>query len=245
VDFVDVHSHVVPSGDDGAGSVEEGLALCEEAARRGTRVLYGTPHVWPLDGLSAGREQHVRRAQQVMAARASDFGLDLRLGFELTPSRDLLREDMSRYALAGLDRPTLLIEFPFTGELGLLSRLCDRADAEGFRLVLAHPERAEAVLADPARAEAYAERGWLLQVNATSILRRHGAASETIGWSFLERGVAALVASDGHRATRPPHLDEAHALARERLGAQADRLFDGTALGAGAEPAQRTPQAAA
>src|SRR5262245_32589074 len=54
--YVDVHSHVVPSGDDGAATIDEGLALCREAADHGTSVLYGTPHVWPLDGLAPERE---------------------------------------------------------------------------------------------------------------------------------------------------------------------------------------------
>ena len=31
--FVDCHSHVVPSGDDGAATIEDGLALCRSAAR--------------------------------------------------------------------------------------------------------------------------------------------------------------------------------------------------------------------
>src|ERR671932_138917 len=43
--FVDLHSHVVPSGDDGAQSMDEGAALCEAAARHGTRTLFATPHV--------------------------------------------------------------------------------------------------------------------------------------------------------------------------------------------------------
>ena len=56
---------------------------------------------------------------------------------------------------------------------------------------------------------------------------------------------ALLVASDGHRATRPPYLDEAHARARARLGQRADRFFDGTALGlAGAAERRRRERAA-
>ena len=43
--IVDVHSHVVPTGDDGARTIEEGLKLCWDAAKHGTRVLYATPHV--------------------------------------------------------------------------------------------------------------------------------------------------------------------------------------------------------
>jgi protein-tyrosine phosphatase len=239
--YVDVHSHVVPSGDDGAVSVGEGLALCREAASRGTRVLYGTPHVWPVEGLPRGRELDVRRAHAAMAAEALEFGLDLRLGFELTPARSLLAEPLDRYVLSGLDAPTLLVEFPFEGGLELLTRLCERADADGFRLVLGHPERAEAVLADPGRAEAFAERGWLLQVNGSSLLGRHGPLAEAVGWTLLERGLARLVASDGHRPSRPPHLDEASALAASRLGGQAAKLFTGAALGFGAPAAGCKP----
>ena len=43
--IVDVHAHVVPTGDDGAQTIEEGLELCREASRHGTRILYATPHV--------------------------------------------------------------------------------------------------------------------------------------------------------------------------------------------------------
>jgi protein-tyrosine phosphatase len=76
--FVDCHSHVVPSGDDGVGTVEEGLDLCAEAARRGTRLLFATPHVWPHLPLPPEREAEIRRAHAEVAARAD---LELRLGF--------------------------------------------------------------------------------------------------------------------------------------------------------------------
>jgi tyrosine-protein phosphatase YwqE len=54
---------------------------------------------------------------------------------------------------------------------------------------------------------------------------------EELGWSLVERELAAVIASDGHRTTRPAHLDEAYRLARERVGERALSLFDGSALG--------------
>jgi protein-tyrosine phosphatase len=230
IGFVDVHSHVIPSGDDGARSVDDGLELCREASRRETRILYGTPHVWPVERLSAERERAVREAHAAMARRLAGTGIELRLGFELTPSEALLRESLERYALSGLDVPTLLVEFPFEGELDLLATLCERAEADGFRLVLAHPERSTAVMTEPDFALELAAPGRLLQVNATSLLGRHGPVAEEIGWDLLERGLASLVASDGHRTTRPPHLDAAFRAALERLGDAAERFFDGSAL---------------
>jgi protein-tyrosine phosphatase len=224
--FVDCHSHVVPSGDDGAQSTEEGLALCRSAAEHGTAMVFATPHIWPYLTLSDEREAEIRAALERMRPRA---GLDLRLGYELTPARPLLREDPTRYVLEGTE--CVLMEVPFAGPADLLFRLAEHVESNGLRPVIAHPERTEAVLADPAIAEELAARGWSLQVNATSLLGRHGPEPEALGWEFLERGVANIVASDGHRATRPAQLDDAYELASARLGDRALELFDGTALG--------------
>lgn len=224
--FVDCHSHVCPSGDDGAGSVEEGAILCREAVRHGTGVLFATPHVWPHLTLTKTREERARAAFAQLAPRA---GLELRLGFELTPHRELLDEDLGRYALGGTNR--VLIEVPFwTGYDELLLVAAHAVDC-GLQPVIAHPERADEVLARPELADDLAARGWLLQVNGSSLLGRHGLASAELGWQLVERGLASLVASDGHRQARPARLDEAYALAVERVGEAAARLFDGSALG--------------
>jgi tyrosine-protein phosphatase YwqE len=87
------------------------------------------------------------------------------------------------------------------------------------------------VLEDPSIADELAARGWMLQINATSLLGRHGPEPEDLAWSLLERSLGRLVASDGHRTTRPPHLNEAYGLAEQRLGERALSLFDGSALG--------------
>ena len=223
--FVDCHSHVCPSGDDGALTVADGAALCREAAHRGTRILFATPHVWPHLPLSDEREAEIRQALERLVPQA---GLELRLGFELTPTEELLEQDLRRYALEGTD--AVLIEVPFQGPVDLLLAVAEHAEHAGLRPVIAHPERTDAVLDHPRTADALAERGWLLQVNSSSLLGRHGPETQRVGWTLLERGTAALVASDGHRRTRPPHLDEAYAEAVRRLGEAAEPLFSGAAL---------------
>lgn len=239
--FWDVHSHVVPSGDDGVGSVGEGLELCAEAAGRGTSVLFATPHVGPVYPLTAERERSLRAAHAEMAPAAAAFGLDLRLGFELTPAAELLDDELGRYGLGGL--AAVLMELPFRGSLELSERVAEAIEAAGLTPVIAHPERAAALQEDAERARGYAERGWLLQLNATSLTGAHGAGSARVGWWLVEEGLASLVGSDGHRRTRPPFLDEAYALVLDRAGqATANALFGGGALLArsdGADVAKR------
>jgi protein-tyrosine phosphatase len=227
--YVDVHSHVVPSGDDGARSVEAGLALCLDAGRHGTRTLYGTPHVWPSLPLTAERERAVRAAHAEMAAELAPHGVDLRLGWELTPSEALLDEDPERYRLGNLR--AVLMEVPFHGSLALAERLAEHVEAHGLMPIVAHPERAEGVRENSGAAEALRERDWLLQVNATSLLGYHGPEQAQEGWRLVETGLADLVASDGHRTARPPFLDAAYDLVLGRVGAErADALFTGAAL---------------
>ena len=226
-EFVDCHSHVVPSGDDGARSLAAGRALCLSALAHGTRILFATPHVWPHLTLTEERERGINEAFEQLRSSA---GLELRLGFELTPARPLLEDDPARYALEGTG--AVLMEAPFQGPLDLLIALAEHVEAAGLRPVIAHPERVEAVVEQPGLATGLAERGWLLQINATSLTGWHGPLYERLAWQLVEEGSAGLVASDGHRTERPAHLDAAYAVVQARLPeARARALFDGSALG--------------
>jgi protein-tyrosine phosphatase len=228
--FWDVHSHVVPSGDDGAQSLGEGLALCRTAHEQGTSVLFATPHVWPSLTLTPEREAAIREAHAGLAADVAPLGLDLRLGFELTPSAALLEDDPEHYRLGDVD--AVLMELPFQGSLDLAEALGEHIEASGLTPVIAHPERSEAVIANPGLAADFAERGWLLQMNATSVLGYHGAEIERTAWRLLGESLISLFGSDGHRTARPAVLDEAFSAVQAREGEAARRLFDGSAVAA-------------
>jgi len=226
--FVDIHSHVIPSGDDGVESEDEGLQLLESAAARGTKVIYGTPHVWPIDGLTDAREAAVRAAHQRMRGQARVFGVDLQLGFEVTPAQPRHQEDPTRYRLGDLD--AILIEVPFRGSIDVPFDYAVVAEGAGLLPILAHPERSDAVLGQPSHVSAARERGWLVQLNASSVLGEHGRAERALAWQLLDGGLVDLIASDGHRSTRSPFLDTVHTVLVERLGPDALKLLDGSAL---------------
>ena len=225
--FVDVHSHVVPSGDDGAQRIIEGRGLFHIHPPEGP-VLYATPHVWPHLVLTEEREELVRA--NFAELTSEELGLELRLGFELTPAPPLLEQDLRRYVLDGTN--AVLIEVPFTGGERLLVEICELMEEQRLQPVIAHPERTEAVLDKPSLAREFAERGWLLQVNGSSLTGRHGAEIESLAWDLIDESLVGLVGSDGHRGTRPAVLDDAYAVVEARVGeTQARALFDGSAIG--------------
>jgi protein-tyrosine phosphatase len=234
--FVDVHSHVVPSGDDGAGSIEQGLALCRLAVDAGTSMLFATPHAhapWDSYPRTAGRDKVFEAAFAEMRSEVAAWGLDLRHGWEVYPS-EIAGSDLAALVLEGTR--SVLIEFPgawltIDDPIGTVAEAAAEVEAAGFVPVLAHPERCRAVAADPGAVGPFAERGWLLCLNAPSLVGRHGSAAERTAWALLESGVVALAASDAHSTSRPPTLDEGYQAVRERLGDEVARpLFDGSAL---------------
>src|SRR5690349_2626769 len=111
--IVDVHSHVVPTGDDGARTIEDGLRICRAAAELGTRVLHAAPHAqaaWDSYPLTAERLRRYDEAFPKMRAACATFGLDLRRGFEVYPGALPASADLSEF---GLGRSGgYLVEFP-------------------------------------------------------------------------------------------------------------------------------------
>jgi protein-tyrosine phosphatase len=234
--FVDVHSHVVPSGDDGARTIEEGLELCRLAFESGTATLFATPHAhapWDSFPRTASREALFARSLEEMRGEVAGWGLDLRRGWEVYPS-EVPAGGAAELVLDGT--LAVLVEFPgswleIDDAVELVADAAARVDAAGLVPVLAHPERCLAVVADPWCVRPLVEHGALLCLNAPSLVGRHGPAAERTAWALVDAGLVALAASDGHSVSRPPVLDSAFEEARRRLGDDgARRLFDGRAL---------------
>jgi len=234
--FVDVHSHTVPSGDDGARSTEEAVELCGLALAGGTCVLFATPHAhatWDRYPLTLERERLFVEAFPVVSRVVSAWGLELRRGFEVFPT--VLRDrDPHEFLLEGTR--AVLLEFPgswlgLEDDGSLVLEAADRLLAVELAPVIAHPERSIGLEADFGIARALVEQGCLLCPNGDSAFGDNGPLAEQAFWQLVDEGLVALVASDGHRRHRPPRLDQAHRLLVERYGeASIEVLFDGSAI---------------
>ena len=235
--FVDVHSHVVPSGDDGASSVDEAIELCRIAFEAGTRVLFATPHAhadWGQYPRTAERSELYERSFPLVREVVSAWGLDLRRGWEVYPSLVAEGKDPHEYVLEGTR--AVLVEFPgwwldVDGAVGLVADAARNIERAGLVPLLAHPERCRAVAADPLSVRPLAEVGWPLCLNGPSLTGDHGTAAERTARRLLDDGVVSIVASDAHGLARPPRVDGAYAAVEAAIGRDAALpLFDGSAI---------------
>jgi protein-tyrosine phosphatase len=221
---VDLHLHLLPGVDDGAPDEAAALAHAARMVADGVREATVTPHVgaacYPLDPLTIPE----RTAALQTALDRHGVGLRLHAGGEIHPdvAGDLSARELDAIANGPPGARWVLAEVPFEG---VDERFLDGLNAirrRGFGVLIAHPERAAGLLAGGlALLRPQLAAGSLLQVNACSLMGRHGdEAREAAGLLVRER-LAYVVASDGH----PGHREHTLAAAADALpAAGASRL---------------------
>jgi len=207
----ELHFHLLPEVDDGPVDLDDAVELARLAVADGTSVVTVTPHVRDL--LSAGifDEVHARVREVQDTLDAAGVPLEVRTGAELAHDDLPALGDRQLDAIAQgpPSRHWVLIEAPLFGDAAEFLDATAELRARGFGTLIGHPERcADLMLTEGAVARERAD-GALLQVNASSLTGRHGGDARVWGIELLRSGNADLIASDAHRATRPPQLSAA------------------------------------
>jgi protein-tyrosine phosphatase len=200
---IDLHCHVLPGIDDGPATIEDSLALARAAARAGTRVLVATSHVsWEYRNDAATIKRLVGALNQRLVAEGVE--LEVRPGAEIATSRagDIEPAELARLSLGG--GGYLLIEPPFTPVVSGIDALIYALQREGYRIVLAHPERCTAFQRDRRILDSLVGAGVICSITAGSLVGRFGREVRRVALRMLADGMVHNVASDAHDALRRP-----------------------------------------
>lgn len=223
--MIDLHCHILPGIDDGPGSVTDAVEMARVAVDAGTTTIACTPHMHPrYPTPPAVVHEGVRDLQGRLDAL--DVPLRLVPGGEVSLDR-LPRMDDAALAMACLgDGRHLLVEMPFGGWPLRLAETIRDLEMRGFGVILAHPERAEAVQRAPDRMRDIVGRGALVQVTAGSLTGEHGAGARRAAERLLGSGWVHFLGSDAHSAGpwRPPDLSGGLDAAARVLRTEPDAL---------------------
>lgn len=192
---IDLHNHLLPGLDDGAGSGDVTRRMLTQAAGMGYRTIVATPHLH--DRLTDDYRAAVGERLVAVQRSAESVGVTVMSGYEVFLTPDLPRRlaEGESSGLAGTR--SILVELPFVGWPTYTEATLFALQAAGYRPVLAHPERYQAVQKDPRVAIILAQRGVLLQLTLRSLVASSRQARTTSA-ELLAAGAIALVASDAH-----------------------------------------------
>ncbi len=193
----DIHSHFIPGIDDGAQNLEQSMELLHAMHGLGYRKVITTPHSMAdgyknspeiiLGGLQKLRAEVKRQGLEIEVDAAAEYYLD----------HDLERKVVEGEVLTFGDK-LLLFELPFISEPQVLLSLIFQMQTQGYKPVLAHPERYAYWHNDFPKYEKLKDRGVLFQLNLVALSGAYGRPAKEIAERLIDAGAYELLGSDCH-----------------------------------------------
>jgi protein-tyrosine phosphatase len=229
--MIDLHCHVLPNVDDGAGSVESALDLCRLAASDGITHMVLTPHVHPgrYDNTLSSLTPHFDAFMSVV----EDHGVPIE--FSLAGEVRLCAEVLQIVSSNNLpilgywgDKQVVLLEFPHGHIPPGSDKLAKWFLSKNIIPMIAHPERNKAIIASVDVLNPFIEMGCLLQLTAMSVTGEFGEQAHERAHDLLSKGWVTVIATDAHNQQhRPPILSNARYVIEDRYGSMmAEQLFE-------------------
>jgi protein-tyrosine phosphatase len=199
----DVHSHLIPGIDDGSVSLEDSVNLIRGLHDLGYSKLITTPHIMSdfyrntpeiiLKGLDNVREAISAEGIPIEIFAAAEYYCDH--DFELKIGKEDLLTFGDRY---------LLFELSYLNPSDNFDTVTFKMQLEGYKPVLAHPERYPYWYQSFEKYEEIRDKGVLLQINLASISGHYGTVAKRIAERLIDNNMVDLLGSDMHKLS---HID--------------------------------------
>jgi protein-tyrosine phosphatase len=225
--FIDMHCHILPGVDDGSVNIDQTIKMMQVAYNDGTRGMIATPH-YHIGRMTADRKECESRLAAVrQRAKESGLKMDLYLGTEVYYFSEAFDKISDGEILPLAGSSYVLIEFEPSVEFDRIMRAAANAASEGYVPIFAHVERYTCLLAKPALCKELIDHGALLQINAASVVGKHGKDVQKFDKKILKKKWVSFVASDAHGdKSRRPRLMEAYEYVKKKVSEDyADDIF--------------------
>lgn len=222
--YIDVHNHGLFGVDDGAGSLEESIAMLRMAYEDGVRTVVFTPHAHYRRGHAAPQE--IYEKVEILREQVKDMcpGLRLFAGNELYYDSEMPEKIENKEVCRLADSGYVLVEFSPGVGFSDMKRAFHEILSVGVMPVLAHVERYECLYEDKDRVPELWELGVFFQANASGVLGDHGSREKKFLKRLLKAGYIQLIATDAHDTEgRSPVLSECAAYVRKKYGEETAR----------------------
>lgn len=217
--YIDMHNHSLFGVDDGAGSMEESLAMLRMAYEDGVRAVILTPHAHYRRGRATPEEIREKVALLQDAVAADCPGLRLYPGNELYYDSEMPEKLENREVCRLADSDYCLVEFSPGVGFSEMKKAFREVLGTGVFPILAHVERYECLYEDKERVPELWEMGVFFQANASGVLGQHASREKKFLKRLLQKGYVQFIATDAHDTEgRTPLLSECAAYVRKKFG---------------------------
>ena len=208
--MIDIHSHILPGIDDGARTLDESVLLVRELMRYGVTDVVATPHFVNESIYTSPRKENTKLLTK-LRKRLKNEGLDVKihLGNEIyiDPEIDSLIADGLVSKMAG--SKYILVELPMSGEFPNYEDIFLDLMQNGYKVILAHPERYDTFRKDFSLIEDMHRMGVLLQCNLFSLAGKYGKGSKKTMTRMAKEKMIFALGTDIHHLSHTDYYSEA------------------------------------
>lgn len=202
--MVDIHNHILVGTDDGPKSIEETIALLQQAKEEGINDIVVTPHhLHPkYENTFETVTESIEELNKI--DEIAKLNIQLYPGQEIRLSDQIL-QNIEQQKIYGLNYTKyLLIELPSNEVPHYTKKLLYDIQNKGFIPIIAHPERNKAIARDINLLYELINNGALSQVTASSLNGELGKNVQKISIKMIEHNLIHFIASDAHHVLNRP-----------------------------------------
>ena len=207
--MVDIHSHLIPSVDDGAKTVEETFNLIREAQNAGFSDIILTPH-YMLNAYEPNIEELILWKEKLKEAlHKEQISINLHVGMEVYIEEDIINLIKQNKILTLAGSKYLLIELPLNTTVQYFDNVIFQLLQNDIIPIIAHPERYKCVKEQPNLVRKFIEKECMIQSNYGSILGIYGKTAQKTVKYLLKNNLIDFLGTDTHkRNTIYPQIEK-------------------------------------
>ena len=195
---VDMHSHLIPGIDDGSKTMEESLELISRLKNFGLRKLITTPHVMSeyyknspetiLPGLEKLRE----------ALKQENIDIEIEAAAEYFIDEMLMEKIHNKEKILTIGDNLVLVETGFMAKPLMLKEIFFDMEMNGYKPVLAHPERYQYLIQDKELLHDLLDRDIYFQINLLSLTGFYSKPIKNFAETLIDEGRIRFFGTDCH-----------------------------------------------
>ncbi|MCF6168243.1 CpsB/CapC family capsule biosynthesis tyrosine phosphatase [Lutibacter sp.] len=206
-EFVDIHSHLLPSIDDGSKSMDETIALLIKMHSFGIQNFITTPHI--MEGVWENAKDTILPKltavkKELIARNLTDISIHAAAEYMLDSNFNILLEQRQ---LLPLKENKILVEMSYINPPVNLYEILFNIQIAGYQPVLAHPERYLFFHKKYKEYSKLKEAGCLFQLNLLSLSNYYGKDTHKIALQLLKDNLIDFVGTDTHNKRHLSYLE--------------------------------------
>ena len=225
--MIDLHSHLLPDVDDGVEVFDESVEIIRELMRHGIKKIVVTPHYIPETIYNSPRADNLKLLHELKKSLQDEkLDVELFIGNEIYINSDISTLIKNKVISTLGDSKYLLVELPMSGVYEGYEDILYNLQAEGYKVILAHPERYLSTQKDFSILERLHNLGILFQCNIGSIAGQYGHKAEKTAKKLAKKDMIFAFGTDVHRLRDFSDIDRAITILTRIYGkAKLDKLL--------------------